>query len=310
VPERANAQLTFHGGAVVVLCGGTTLAVGDITTAGARASGSLQLTTGLLLAETHPESRVFAPLRLSVLADAGTVHNDDGARFAVSTGGVRVAQGVVTRDGVAVQATRGGLACGDGVGLPEPGGVATPPPPSEEPSTGPTSLAPAPSPSSAQPSSAGASRTPTASPTAAPTTKTPSATPTTGAPTTSPPPPNRAPAFGSATVTSAVAQIFNGKPCPNSTLPITVGMTVSATDPDGDAVTVTDKYSLAGHPYSGSGTLARSGTTYTGSFAAPQWAEMKTAGGTIALTFTATDPAGHATTLSRSVKVEDCIIIS
>src|SRR6185369_17365076 len=87
VPERANAQLTFHGGAVVLLCGGTTLAVGDIATAGARASGSLLLTNGLLLAETHPESRAFTPLRLSVRADATTVHNNDGARFAVSTGG-------------------------------------------------------------------------------------------------------------------------------------------------------------------------------------------------------------------------------
>ena len=130
------------------------------------------------------------------------------------------------------------------------------------------------------------------------------------APTTSPPPPNRAPTFGSATVTSAVAQIFNGHACPNSTLPIAVGMTVSATDPDGDAVTVTYKYSLAGNPYSGSGTLGRSGSTYTGSFAAPQWADMKTQGGTIAITFTATDPANHAVTLSRSVKVEDCVIIS
>ena len=82
------------------------------------------------------------------------------------------------------------------------------------------------------------------------------------------------------------------------------------TDPDNDPVTVTYRYSLPGNSYSGSGPLARSGSSFSGSFAAPQWADMSTTGGTIALAFTATDSAGHAVPLSRSVKVEDCVIIS
>jgi putative peptide zinc metalloprotease protein len=179
VDDRANAQLTFHGGAVVVLCGGTAVRVGAVE----RGSGAIGLASGLVLAETKPETRAHAVLRLSVRVSAGTVHNSDGARFAVSPGGVRVARGTVLRDGVAVPVAPTGLSCGDGIGLPEPDGTATPPEeapssdpsrePSQEPSQAPTQ-GPGRAPSvTPQPTPNPPSRTPTRGPT------TPGAPPTT-----------------------------------------------------------------------------------------------------------------------------------
>jgi putative peptide zinc metalloprotease protein len=202
--DQSLARLTFRGGAYTVLCGGSRLGVGALSSPGnpARPAAALDLDTGRVLADTAGTSRAFRPATLSLGTDGAHITSvgPGGARFSVDAGGaVTVAAGTVTRDGTGLPATGGDLRCGSSSGgvIPAPdngspgaGVVPIPGPPlspsaSASASTGPSKSA-----------SASASAAPPASgpvtPTAAPTTAGPTtAGPTTPAATTSPPGPPR-----------------------------------------------------------------------------------------------------------------------
>jgi putative peptide zinc metalloprotease protein len=187
VAARSTGRLTFRGGSVALLCGGSITGVGPLRTDAGRtkrAHGDLTVHNGRVLADTSSPSGAFEPLALVVRRPAGDVTNSGAAWFAVDPGAVAVATGVVRVAGA--EAAPGGtdLSCGDGVPVAPPAGTPSPEPaPSELPSVLPTTPS--------------ATPTPTVAPTTvAPTTQAPPARPDPTVPrTTAPPtrPPTTAP---------------------------------------------------------------------------------------------------------------------
>jgi putative peptide zinc metalloprotease protein len=123
VPEGSNARLTFPGGAVVVLCGGSKLEVGRLHTEGGRRQqphATLSLQNGRMLADTKNASGAFQPLALTVGRTESDVVSSGAAWFAADTDAVTVANGDVRAGDAAVPATAQKLSCGDGVPVSPP----------------------------------------------------------------------------------------------------------------------------------------------------------------------------------------------
>jgi putative peptide zinc metalloprotease protein len=142
VPARSMARLTFQGGSASVLCAGSQLDLGAITTDSARtrtASSTVTLRTGRLLADTTSASGAYRPLDLTIVRNTGQVVNVGAAWYAVDTSAVTVSTGRVSVGGSASAGTGGDLSCGDGVAVTPPSQT---PEPSAEPS--PTDLPSAP----------------------------------------------------------------------------------------------------------------------------------------------------------------------
>jgi putative peptide zinc metalloprotease protein len=150
VPARSTARLTFQGGAVSVLCAGSQLDLGPLSTDSARsrtASGTLTLRTGRVLADTTSTSGAYEPLHLTVARDAGQVVTAGAAWFAVDTGAVTVSTGRVSVGGSESSGTGGDLNCGDGVAVTAPSQTPEPsaePSPTDLPSVDPSLLPSAP----------------------------------------------------------------------------------------------------------------------------------------------------------------------
>jgi putative peptide zinc metalloprotease protein len=154
VAARSTGRLTFRGGSVALLCGGSIAGVGALSTDDGRTKqthGDLTIDNGRLLADTSSPSGAFEPLALVVRRPAGDVTNTGVAWYAVDPGAVAVATGVVRVAGV--EAPPGGtdLSCGDGVPVAPPAGTPSPEPtaselPSELPSVVPTTATPTPTP--------------------------------------------------------------------------------------------------------------------------------------------------------------------
>ncbi|MFC4067652.1 cyclic nucleotide-binding protein [Actinoplanes subglobosus] len=184
VPGKGVALLTFPGGAAVVLCGNSRVAINGVGVEAGRTStpsGKLTLENGRLLADTSSPSGAFEPLALTVLRSQGDVVSGSRAWYSVDPGAVAVSSGSVTVGGSASQADGKELNCGDGVTVKPP----TEAVPSEEPSEEvvPTeeslpsaSVDPSVSPTTVE-SSAPATETTSAPASASPTTTTPSARP-------------------------------------------------------------------------------------------------------------------------------------
>jgi putative peptide zinc metalloprotease protein len=315
---RSLARLTFRGGGYAILCAGSRIGIGPLSSPGtpARPSAELRLAAGRLLADTASTSPAFRPVHLLVDSARRRISNDGPARFAADAGAVTAAAGRVAVDGLALPTTGGALACGDGspVEIAEP---VRPAEPGSVPSTNGSSPAvptgsgfppPGPTRGSARPS---LSQPPTAAPstrpgnrptTGAPGTP-PSAPPTSATPTTGPPPPPQdttRPAF------RVVLVRESGIRPPRCTLGVTsTVLTVGVSDPGdppqrltlsavwsiGDrTVTIPMRYTFAD---------LWEGTVGPFTFDFP---DLDTEG---TITVTATDPAGNRATASTPLWYRD-----
>ena len=173
VATRSSALLTYRGGGWTQLCAGTDVVVGRHASTGRPLTpeAALRLDRGYAITDTHSHSRAFSTLLATQNSPVGTVANVGDAWFGVSTWGVTVARGTVTRNGDQLQPTVRTLGCGRDPadpGAPQPTPTEAPPSPTDSPSAPP-------------------SETPSASPSAPPTptaTASPTAPPTTAGPTT------------------------------------------------------------------------------------------------------------------------------
>jgi putative peptide zinc metalloprotease protein len=133
VPPRSTGRLTFSGGSVAVLCGGSRTNVNRLWIDGGRKyseHGTIGLDDGRLLVDTATTSGAFRPLSLVVRRPSGDVVNTGRAWYAVDPGAVTVATGSAAVAGVPVADTPGDLTCGDGAVVQPPAAG-----PSEEPSS-------------------------------------------------------------------------------------------------------------------------------------------------------------------------------
>jgi putative peptide zinc metalloprotease protein len=310
VGDRSLARLTFRGGGYTVLCGGSRVALGELSSVGRpiEPSGALDLLDGKLLADTAGTSRAFSALNLRVASGGGRLANAGAARFAVAGRDVTVAAGTVSMDGSAVAPVGGALSCGNGqIGvIPVPGTSNSPSP------AGPTdSASPSPSPSASasasRSASAGASASPSKSPTQGPTGGPP---PTTGPP---PPPPNNPPvitwANGGDPGGGTIDHMWNGGACNQGRLTILYEVFVKD---DHDGMPALDvELNWKGKYFSGS---KRMGIRADRFYASLGPFDYKVTGGQsdfFTMSITAKDSGGKVTTLpAKGVALLNCTIIS
>jgi putative peptide zinc metalloprotease protein len=307
VGDRSFAHLTFRGGGYTVLCGGSSVGVGPLSSGGhpIAVSGALDLLRGRLLADTAGTSRAFLPLSLRV----GGVANDGAARFAVADRDVTVAAGSVSLDGAPLPVTGGELACGEG----QLGAIPVPsasPSPTDETSPSPSvsdSASASPSPSPSPSLSAG---TPTPTPTRTPSRPPTSTTPTAGPP---PPPPNQPPvitwANGGDKGGGTLDQVYNGQPCHTGGV-LTVLYEVSVKD-DHDTMPMLDvELHWTGKHFSGSAKMGIRGPVFYGVLGPFNVSATNGVGDVFAMSITATDSGAKTTTLTaRAVTLQTCPII-
>jgi putative peptide zinc metalloprotease protein len=249
VGDRSDARLTFRGGGYTVLCGGSRLTVGPLSSLGRpiAPAGSLAMDSGKLLAYTTGNSAAFLPLALRVTSYGAVAENSGAARYSVGWDGVDDSAGQVTRNGTPLSPTGDVLGCGDGRTVPVPGGSpSVSPSASESPSASPSpSLSPSASPS--------VSPTPRRSPTTRPTTQSPTPSPTNSP---SPPPDKTPPVIHDAT--AAVVDLYPS----NCGMPSVI-ISSNITDPDNSPGTI-----IASFAYSGriNGTVSMTYNIKTGRF--------------------------------------------
>jgi len=152
VDSSARGRLTFRGGSAAILCAGSETHVGPLRSRSVRPvspSGSLELVSGRILADTASTSGAFEPIALRVGVHGKTVVNEGQAWYSVDPVAVTVSDGIVAVDGSEYQATGADLTCGDGVPVAPPAGTPSETPtavPNPSPNASP-SLSPSPSPS-------------------------------------------------------------------------------------------------------------------------------------------------------------------
>jgi putative peptide zinc metalloprotease protein len=174
VDPASRASLTFRGGSSSVLCAGTRLSVGGLSSDGHPVAprADLVLESGRMVLDTASTTSAFEPLAAVVALPMGPAVNTGSAWFALDPDGIAVAAGVVRLAGATVDPVGGRLGCpGE-----EPGTRASGTP-SPSPSTGLTdtpsltpSLTPSPSPSPS--ASAGTTTSTTTRPPTSSTTRT------------------------------------------------------------------------------------------------------------------------------------------
>ncbi|WP_213456859.1 cyclic nucleotide-binding protein [Rhizomonospora bruguierae] len=128
VHDRSTARLTFRGGSAVVLCAGSSVAIGPLWSETGRVygpHGTLDLLDGRALADTATTSGAFQPLTLTITSSGRTIANVDQAWYAVGNGGTVVSAGLVMSDSAPQVPTGQPLTCGDGIPVPPPGGSPT-----------------------------------------------------------------------------------------------------------------------------------------------------------------------------------------
>jgi putative peptide zinc metalloprotease protein len=285
VARRSSADLTFRGGAVAVLCAGSTLDIGTlISRPGDRIepTGALSLVRGRLLVDTRSDTGAFNPLALTVDTSAGAVVNDGAARYTTEPATTDASRGAVTLAGSELTPSGAALTCGDGVSLPLSGT------PSASPSV---DLTPSPSDSASASSSASASTPPTGGTTTTTTTRPP--TPGTSTRTTVPPvdrtPPTIVPG-------SNVRAMHQQAPAgvPSCGTPIQIAISATVTDASGVAEVWFSYFVSTSVPFSDDYvgmTLLRG--AYRGQLGPFPWNSDNFAGGTISVTIYARDRAGN-----------------
>jgi putative peptide zinc metalloprotease protein len=252
--QRSDARLTFRGGGYSVLCGGTRLTVGPLSSPGTPAApaGSLAMDYGKLLTYTRGTSSAFLPLALRIQSDGRQIQNSGAAAYSVGWDGVDDSNGEVTRGNRLLIPTGDQLSCGN-PGTPGPGTSASPSP------------TPSPSGSPSPSASPSASPSPTLSPTPR---RSPTTRPTTQGP-PPPPPPNNPPTIGGATIRSKTIVALSSGPSPAPCrlgAPTTTDVILNVVDTDGPSpLSVNVSYVVEGYPNSQkSASAAPSGTnTFT-----------------------------------------------
>jgi len=139
VPAGSTGRLTFSGGSVAVLCGGSHTTVGRLWSDTGRyhaAHGTVGVVAGRLLVDTASTSGAFRPLSLTVRRPSGDVGNTGKAWYAVEPAALTVSTGSVEVAGSPVTATYRDLTCGDGVIVTPPAGGPSESPSEQSPSAG------------------------------------------------------------------------------------------------------------------------------------------------------------------------------
>jgi putative peptide zinc metalloprotease protein len=310
VGDHALARLTFRGGGYTVLCGGSQVGIGALSSVGRpiEVSGALDLLDGRVLADTSATSRAFQPLLLNVGTGAGRLANTGPARFAAAGQDVTVAAGRVALDGgTALPVIGGELACGNGQlgAIPVP---STSPAPSD-------TASPSDSPSPSATPSASASPSPTPTPTATPT-RTPSRSPSKSTGPPPPPPVDKTPPtiVNPSLLETLIAQAPPaGAQCAGQKQPfeqIAEGVYAdNFTDPDDPIGKLKFAFTwrLNTDGTNGAGTFRLGDGIWAGGFSVP-YALSHTKGGTVTVTITAVDPAGNRATATLTTVLDVCII--
>ena len=307
VGDRSDARLTFRGGGYTVLCGGSRLTVGPLSSFGhpIAPAGSLAMDSGKLLAYTTGTSAAFLPLALRVTSYGAVAQNPGAARYSVGWDGVDDSAGEVTRNGALLQPTGDELGCGEGGAVrPVPGGSpsASPASPSESPSASPS---PSVSPSASPSASPTLSPTPRRSPTLSPTPRT--------SPSPSPSPANRPPVITSGSAfNNPVWQIPPaGYYCSNSGGPTIERFYANVSDPD-DAIStlrVTNTYTLPNGIVSKPDQMFPGDGIFAGSQFTIPYSKGNDNGGVITVRIDAADPHGNvAKTFTFTLRLLPCTI--
>jgi putative peptide zinc metalloprotease protein len=315
VAAKSRGLLIYRGGSSSILCAGTRLEVGVLSSGAEqiKPTATMTLLNGLALSDTASASPDFANLAATWRADAGSTVNEGPAWFAVASWGTVVSEGAVWFGGSPVAPTGQPLGCGDGDGdLPRPSQPTSPPPtatPSATPTETPTPT-PSPTPSTA-PSTA-----PTPTPTGVPSTTTrTTTTTTTKPPATSTPPSDQEPPTISRPSWDAkvLAQIPPaGSFCGESqytdrTLMVSAPVSDPAPSSGGLVVQMTWTLNIGGL----SGTILMpsigGGVYETKPALSISWQKGYELGGTITLTIRARDAAGNvANPVSFTVGLDVC----
>jgi putative peptide zinc metalloprotease protein len=312
VNDRSLGRLTFRGGGYTMLCAGSQLTVGPLSTAGRRPkepSAALDLASGRVLADTAGTSRTFSPLNLLVNSGGGQATNNGAAWFALAGTDVTVAAGAVAFNGTPQPVVRGKLTCGDSTA----GAIAPPPSPSDNPSSDEPSESPSASPSPSLSPTGEPTPTPTPTPTKTPgptqtPTKTPSTPPTTTAP---PPPPNHPPVIQSANpFRNPLAQLPpSGYYCAREQNLTNQRIYATVVDPDpGDLLGAYYTYTLP------NGTILKDTMRIgDGIFSGPQftipYSKVYANGGPVTVTVHAFDSHGaQAKTFTFTFRLDPCVL--
>jgi putative peptide zinc metalloprotease protein len=123
VPASASGLLTFPGGSAALLCPGSRVTVGRLSTDAGRHPApfaTLSLQSGRVLADTAATSGAFEPLSLTFTRMRSDVTNEGAAWFAVEPATVAVSTGTVSVGGAASPTSHASLSCGDGVPVSPP----------------------------------------------------------------------------------------------------------------------------------------------------------------------------------------------
>ncbi len=336
VSDLGNARLTFRGGGITVLCGGTAVRLGTLASdvvEPVQPTGEFVLDRGMVLVDTRPDSSGFRPLLLGVTtAAADRVSNTGVARFSVTDGGsldapaggvtpgnpaggnpdaVTVAKGTVARNAELLPVTGEDLTCG--YGMPLPAGPA-PSRSSASPSGSPSPSASAST--SGSPSALPSTSSATPSPSPRPSTRTPrppvvttTPPPATTPPTTAPPPsPNLPPtiAWEPAPAGTLAQRFSSGASCSGQTA-TTSAASVVVTDDHDAAGTLTVALSWTGAA-TGSTTMAYRDGRYTGTVGPFPYSGAD-GGGSVTVTARATDSGGNSAAVTSSLYLLPCYVI-
>lgn len=308
VGDRANGRLTYRGGAVTVLCGGSRAQIDALWSDQTRPvapHARLDLRSGRLIADTQSPSPAFVALALEIDNYGHATANTGAARHTVAGGETVVATGRVTRDGTDLAATGARLTCAGAI---PPGGTPVGAPSPSPTVSGLPSATPTPTPTPTP--TATPSPTPAPTPTRAPTAEPdePNAPPTTRppvttAPPTRPPADTTPPVIGALVASpSSIAQA--GMPTDSrcikreTTEIASVTARISdATDPN-SALDVTLQWSLNGGPWNN--IAVNRGASFTGRFSV-NYVQGQEKGGTVRVRARAVDPAGNFDTATTTI---------
>jgi putative peptide zinc metalloprotease protein len=288
VEPDSLARLTFHGGGQTVLCAGTRVRIGIVSTHDGEPAGELALDRGRAIAATATASGAFAPLRLRVGDGDHLITNDGAARYAVSPGDLTVASGRVRLDGVPQPTLGSAPGCagagGSAVGGPGAG------PGTADPGAGPTPATSGGRSASAGPTTPAASSSPAASRTG---------------------PANTPPVIDWVRVDSlSLSQARPRDPCYGG--PTTTRITARVHDTQtATGLTVIMSYVLSGHPeVAGSVSMTpttRTGPVFQATLGPIPYAAAHAGGGTLTVTIRALDAASApASPVQTTVRLTRC----
>ncbi len=309
VGPRSRASITYRGGASSILCAGTDLTLGPLSSVGEPVvpSAALQLRGGLALVDTRSTSPAFATLSTAVTLAGGVVVNQGVAWFAVTPWNVQVSRGTVTYRGDTIAGNRAPLGCGDGTVVEPPSGDPTPTPTADTPTPSqPTpSATPSPTPETTTPAGESIPPRPSTTTRRATTPNPPSSPPppaTTDPPATTPPAQGPVITWRQNSGGQIDQQVGSNGSCNGGYSSIGISVDNAA----GDAVRVVVSWSGFA---SGSRAMSRDGAPWYGSVGPVAYPGKDNAGGTLSVVVTAYNAQGVSYQLKGNpVEVLKCSV--